>query len=134
MAVFNWDDKFDVGIEEINNEHKHLLTLINGLFDAMSKGQSKKIIDGLLIELAEYGINHFANEERYFKRYNYPSAKAHIEAHEAFKQTVNDLIESQKTGNNVSLKTLHFVREWVSNHILEMDQAYATFLQEAISK
>lgn len=130
MNIINWKSDMSVGIDSIDNQHKHLVDLINDLYRAMSEGHSKDIMDSILMELVDYGKTHFKTEEDYFATYGYSDAAAHIKEHEAFLTTVGDLVDKYKRGEyKVSMDTLHFLRDWITHHIKESDMAYTPFLQ-----
>ena len=38
MSLIEWNDEFNLGIEEVDGEHRALVALINALHDAMSAG------------------------------------------------------------------------------------------------
>lgn len=130
MNIINWKSDMSVGIDSIDNQHKHLVDLINRLYEAMSEGHSKDIMDAVLKELVDYGKIHFKTEEDYFDTYNYPDAMDHKGEHKAFLNTVDNLMQEYESGEyKVSMDTLHFLRDWITHHIKESDLAYGPFLQ-----
>ncbi len=125
MKLFEWNPKFDVGVDSVNKEHQHLIELINNLSDAMKKGQSKEVIGEILDNLIDYGTKHFNNEERLFAQTNYPDAAEHIKEHEHFKERASELVAQYKSGSySLSIDTLRFLKEWITTHILETDMKY----------
>ncbi len=130
MNIVNWKSDMSVGIDSIDNQHKHLIDQINVLYNAMHDGHSKDVLESVLQELIDYGNTHFKTEEELFKTYNYPDKFDHEKEHNDFLNTVDDLFEQFKKGEyKVSLETLHFLRDWITHHIKERDMAYGPFLQ-----
>lgn len=128
MKLFEWNPKFDVGIDSVNREHQHLIDLINDLSDAMKKGQSKEVIGEILDNLITYGTKHFDNEEKLFAKTHYPDAAEHIKEHELFKEKANELVTQYKNGSySLSIDTLRFLKEWITKHILETDMKYKQY-------
>ncbi|NJM14282.1 MAG: hypothetical protein HC896_01855 [Bacteroidales bacterium] len=41
MSLITWNEKYSVGIKEIDNQHVNLVNIINELHDAMLKGKGK---------------------------------------------------------------------------------------------
>ena len=59
-----WSEDLSVGLEEIDEQHKILINLINRLFnEAILKRADKALISDILDELIQYTIVHFAVEE-----------------------------------------------------------------------
>ncbi len=130
MKLFEWDEKFSVGMKDIDDQHKKLIDMINELSDAMSSGKSKAVMGDILKGLVQYGVVHFDTEEKYFKRYNYENSDEHIKQHEGFKQEATKLLEEYEAGSyKVSLETLIFLKDWVINHIKKQDLQYKGKLQ-----
>ncbi len=126
MAFITWTDAYSVGIEEIDNQHKGLVKLINKLFDAMSDGQANSILNGILNELTKYTQVHFATEEKYFALYDYPESAEHIEEHLQFVNEVLKFKAQFEAGNIVlSFEVFKFLRGWLVKHIQGSDKKYS---------
>jgi hemerythrin len=65
MAFMEWNNSFSVNVAEIDNQHKHLIDLINKLFEAMSVGKGSEVMGTVLKDLINYTVSHFAMEEKY---------------------------------------------------------------------
>lgn len=57
--IFKWDDSLDVGIAEINRQHKVLIDLINAINNAVRNNESTANITGTLVNLIDYTHEHF---------------------------------------------------------------------------
>lgn len=131
MQVFEWNDRLATGITSIDDQHKRLIDLVNGLAEAMRGGKSKDVITKVLEGLREYTKSHFGFEESAFERYGYPKAAEHVKSHESFVGRVDELIEQHQNGSiGLSVKVLNFLTEWVKNHIMNEDMAYVPFLKD----
>ena len=71
MELISWKDSLNVGIVEIDEQHKKLVGLINKLFEAMANGKSSEIMKSVLGELSNYVNTHFATEEKLMKQFGY---------------------------------------------------------------
>ncbi len=131
MPFIEWNDTFSVGIEEIDNQHKKLIELINQLHEAVKDRKTAEVLDGILNELAEYTVYHFKTEEDYFEEFNYPETELHKKEHGMFVAKVIGYIDDNKTGKLlISLKVLNFLSYWLINHIGESDQKYVSLFSE----
>ena len=125
-----WTDALSVGIQEIDEQHKILIGLINRLFDETVVNQaSAEVTEEVLRELVEYTVVHFAVEESLFRIFDYPAIEAHMNLHTDLKTLVLDLQKKIKQGETVvNSDLLMFLRKWLTNHILKEDKLYAPFL------
>lgn len=127
-----WTDELSVGIQEIDEQHKILVNLINRLFDETVLNEANpSVIDQILYELIEYTVVHFAIEESLFRMFDYPEIDTHIGHHHDLKTQVFDLQKKIKLDPSiVNTELLIFLKKWLENHIQQEDKLYASFLIE----
>jgi hemerythrin len=82
MPLIDWEDKFSVNIEVIDEQHKMLLKTINKLYDATNAGTRVAVLDETFKNLAEYTTDHFATEEELMVKFGYPDYVEHKNEHE----------------------------------------------------
>ena len=82
--MIKWDDKYSVGISSIDEEHKKFIDIINKVIDAKQRTDSSKEITEILHEMNSYVLTHFANEETYMIKFNYPEYEFHKKEHQGF--------------------------------------------------
>ena len=130
MATFSWNETFSVGIGSIDEQHKRLVSLVSGLFDAMSQGKGAQVLANVLTTLVEYTKTHFRYEESLMQTHGYPGLAAHKAEHDQLAAKANDLLERFKTGSTtISVQTGNFLKEWLVGHMLGADKKYSSFLQ-----
>lgn len=131
MELVKWSEELSVGIKELDNEHKKLIELLNQLYTGMKNREVNTVIKPILDSLVNYTLSHFAHEEKYFKKYNYPKAVEHIKEHENFKKEVSVFMEDFDA-RKVALSShmLNFLSAWVTNHIKKQDKEYIKFFIE----
>ena len=133
MSKFvEWSDALSVGIEEIDEQHKVLAELVNRMHQAIHERHGSEVVKGILTELAEYTRIHFAVEESLMRILNYPDYENHKAIHEELIQHVielRDKVESGKTA--IGFELMHFLRNWLTKHIMEEDMAYSSFFLSA---
>ena len=131
MPMMTWSDSYTVNSTEIDNQHKKLFSLINDLHDAMSKGMGKESLGTTLAALVDYSKVHFADEERMLAKINYPGLAAQKTEHAAFVQRVFELQTQFRAGKvAMTITVMEFLKDWLTNHILKVDQKYASYLRK----
>lgn len=128
MPLFNWSDRYSVGVSMFDNQHKRLIELINELHDAMRAGTARDVLGHTLKGLLDYTRMHFAEEERQMAQYNYPGYAAHKAEHEKLVSKVVELIAKHDAGDNtLTIEVMNFLKDWLINHILVTDKKYTRF-------
>lgn len=129
MSLIHWSPLLSVGIDSIDTQHQQLIIIINNLNDSMEKGHADEILSNILDELTVYTKTHFVYEEKLFQEYDYPAGKYHANEHQTLIEHVELLKKKEENGElMLSLEIMNFLKEWITNHILKMDMAYASFL------
>jgi len=92
MEAFVWDQRFATGIEIVDQQHHHLVDIVNEVGDLLLKGD--QVSEGKLQiyfkQLADYARQHFADEERLMRETGLDSrhVKGHTDHHHQFVQQV----------------------------------------------
>jgi hemerythrin-like metal-binding protein len=129
MALLTWQDKYSVGIRQIDDQHKQLITMINDLNDAMLAGKGKDVLMQVLNKLATYCVSHFAVEEKLFDTHAYPETADHKEKHHKMTSKVKALMGEVQSGKStISIEVMNFLKNWLDKHILETDMKYSPYL------
>jgi len=124
-----WGDIFKVNISNIDEQHRELFRLVNGLYKAWKDKRPKEEIGRLLDGLINYTATHFKTEEDYFDKYGYPETSQHKEAHKALVKQALELKEKFQKGElQINIETMNFLKNWLNNHILRTDKRYTAFL------
>ncbi|PLX62206.1 bacteriohemerythrin [Sedimenticola selenatireducens] len=127
-----WTDELSVGIEEIDEQHKVLVGLINRMHDAIHQRHGSAVVEGILAELAEYTRIHFAVEESLMRILNFPGYAEHHDLHEELTEQMVDLQNKIATCKHaIGFELMHFLKVWLSKHIMEEDMQYSGFFLAA---
>ena len=127
----SWSDELSVGLQEIDEQHKILINLINRLFnEAILHKADKTVISAILEELVQYTIVHFAVEESLFRIFDYPDAETHQVHHEKLKQEVSSFQKKFAGGAVIDIELMNFLRKWLTHHIMMDDKKYTPFFLE----
>ena len=128
MAFFTWNESYSVKVARMDEQHKKLFSLLDELGNAMLSGTVRETFGRILRGLAEYAKTHFAQEEQLMKQYAYPGYDRHKKLHEEFIKQVEGFQKEFESGVALPIKASVFLRDWLSNHILKVDQQYSAFL------
>ena len=124
-----WSDALSVNIAQIDEEHRHLVSLVNRLYQSNRQGAARSVIAAVLDELVAYTANHFQTEEALFQQYGYPEREAHGQAHRQLVEKVQDFQQKFRHGvSELELSLLQFLKDWLINHIMKTDKRYTAFL------
>lgn len=136
MTFAEWDDeKYAIGIEQVDDQHRRLFGLVNELYEAM-RGDEDVAIGPILNDLEEYTYVHFDDEQAFMGECGFSTAcgdcyAAHQEAHRTFEAEVSRLRELHESGDaTVHMKTLRFMRSWLAEHVGEVDQQIGAYLDD----
>ena len=131
MVFFAWSDDLSVNIAEIDAQHMRLVEMLNELYENMTNEQGTAVLGKVLTGLVEYAGTHFATEEHYMTKYDFPGYAEHKAEHEAFSAKAVDLLERYaKNPNLLSVETGRFLRTWLDQHITGLDKLYGPFLND----
>jgi len=132
MAILEWSDDLSVSVRQFDEHHKALIGYINQLQDAMQVGKGKEALGKILGALIEYTASHFKAEEALMAKCSYPGYLAHKKEHAELTATVLELQKKFDKGQSaLSVETIHFLKEWLTHHIMGTDKKYGPFLNKA---
>jgi len=121
-----WSPRYEVGIEVIDGQHRHLLELINRLQGALSSGRELDELVESLRELVRYTEHHFATEERLMDGVG-ASAERHRGEHQRLLEALMRFTVRLDT-TSVS-ESSHFLQDWLFRHIDEVDRPFGALLR-----
>ena len=129
-----FDNRLVTGNEMIDGQHKELIAKIDKLVTCCQEGGEKMQAIKMLDYLAEYTDFHFSAEEKLQEEVSYPAIEGHKAKHEEFKKAVDELhemlVEEEGPTNAFVAAVEKNVVNWLFDHIKNMDQALAAYIQE----
>lgn len=132
MVLFAWRDDLSVGSTLIDNDHRHIITLVNQLFGAMEQGKGKDVLVKLLDDLIGFTEIHFKREEEIMQRIQYAELSSHKQNHDKLFKAVQDLREKFIDGKSMlSIEVSKFLRDWAIKHIIRDDKRLAAAMRDA---
>lgn len=131
MALLNWTaEQFATNVTAADDEHKVIFAMTNDLNDAVAGGD-RAAVGQKLDALIAYVAGHFKTEEDLFAAHGYPDAVAHKAKHDELVNTCLDVQKKFHAGElEITGDTCVFVKDWLYNHIPNVDKFYGPFLNE----
>lgn len=131
--LIEWSKDLDVGISQIDNQHKLLCAYINSLNRGLHYGISKEALLDIVSCLKDYTVSHFKSEEALFTQTDYPEPEKHIEFHKKFVAKILDMENKLLQGEmEVGESLLEFLKNWLINHIKGTDPKYVPHVKKLL--
>lgn len=126
--------QLEIGIPSIDEEHKVLLSQLNGLFvhpgDTPQSAEFSEALSRLTSEL----LDHFASEERVMRALGISADRLarHIDAHNAVIEQITELSFDLMRRKSLHRDDVIFqVREWIIGHLADHDLELRGFARPA---
>ncbi len=124
-----WRDQMNVGISEVDEDHKHLIGIINDFEGAARRGAGQ-VDEGnmrsILRRLQHYARDHFSREEKMQEAAGYDGVAENKIQHALLLRSLNDFILMFMEGKlgattEATEKMNAFLKRWLVDHILKTD-------------
>ena len=123
--ILTWTQQLSTHVDEMDEEHKKLIALMNHLYEINNKRVPKIEIKKALAALGAYAQEHFSDEEQYMERINYNQLTTHKILH---KQLIDQFVEHSKkfdeSGDVLPDAFFQFLKFWLTTHISHIDVKY----------
>lgn len=126
-----WEEKYNLGIPVIDEQHRQLITLCNELHGKLvqhraNEGEGWRVAMSTTLKKAvEYTKFHFEAEEKILSVAGYKNLMHHKQCHIEF---VNTLLKVLSGFHAASLRTAFefssYLKEWILTHIAYEDKQY----------
>ncbi|MFC1728881.1 bacteriohemerythrin [candidate division KSB1 bacterium] len=136
MAL-EWSEKYSVGVEWIDAQHKELLKQVSRLTDAITENRGAEIIGSVIAFLDAYCKKHLRNEEKIMAMHKYPDLMNHKSQHTSFSYNLSEIkkrIDSGNASDTVISSLQRLVIDWWINHINRTDKLLGKFLINSNNK
>lgn len=128
-----WGRRLALGIPEVDNQHRELVSMVNELHRAMRMKMGTQEAGAILARLANYTVYHFEYEEKLFDTHGYPETLNHKKIHKDLVAKVLAFTKEFEQGRAaLSMDLMKFLTDWLKNHIMKTDKAYAPFLKDKL--
>lgn len=131
--IIEWNDEITSGIEEIDRQHKQIISLLNQIvYFYETPDHSKELISSLL-EFSKVIHEHFDFEEKLLAEYGFKGLKNHKAGHEEISDMINSVIMPamlDEEGDIPAQPIISIVR-WFENHLKTEDTRYFQSIKHA---
>lgn len=131
MTIFKWDEKYSVGIQSIDDQHKEIFRLLDQLFQGLKSGKVSESVMEIIRDLENYAVIHFNYEESFFRQFNFESESEHIKEHQQFIEKIASVKADVIAGKLQSpFELLRYLKVWVDHHVLVVDMEYSDLFRK----
>ena len=125
-----WSPQLEIGVPEVDAQHKQLCEYLNALHAAMREGRQARV--GELLELLRnYAHTHFRTEEALFTPIEeYRAKDKHLAQHREFEAKIDSIARASGDSTTASFDILSFLKNWLLNHIKVTDKAITPFVRK----
>lgn len=125
---FLWQDRFNIGVDIIDREHRKLFTILNKLLTYNENDEKSRWAYQEGIKFFKgHAMKHFAEEELYMASIGYDGYDTHRHIHDTFRKTTLPELEKELAESYYSPEAVsHFLgvcAGWLIGHTLTEDRA-----------
>ena len=129
MKDLIWGHILSVGVDEIDDDHRKLVSLFNILNHSVMEGDAPDYLAAILDELINCTVWHFSHEERLMLKYGYKGIAEHKMEHQELIKSAKELQQKiLQTDNLVTNEDIEFLEHWLMEHIFTTDLKMGTYL------
>lgn len=129
MESFCWNDDFETGLTEVDDQHRRLVDYINALGSGLADNEiDNRHIESLLEQLVQYARQHFEDEEKLMADRQLDSryVELHLAEHKTFLDDIQYFSSQHcENGHDDARRILDYLIHWLAYHILDMDKVMA---------
>ncbi len=123
-----WNERYNLGVDIVDREHKKLFSILNKLFDiGQQEEKSQWVCQEAIKYFKDHAVQHFIDEEIYMASINYPEIAIHKRIHTNFREITLPALEKELELNEYSQDAVnHFLgvcAGWLIGHTLIEDHA-----------
>ena len=137
LNVFSeWNTALVVERLEIDETKEILVNLVNEMhhviYDQYKNFEAhERIASSIILEkLVAYTKHHFAVEGSLMRLLEYPTHHVEVKQQQPLLQDILSLHEKIATGAVISFEYLHFLKLWLTKHMMEADNHYTEYFHE----
>ena len=135
-----WREDISVGDNQIDDDHKGLIAIINAAEDVINGSGSRRDLERVLERLEQYTREHFAREEALQRQVGYPFHEAHVLEHKNLIRTLNEIrgrVSGAKDAysyEKVLQGLVDLLEDWLMNHVMLHDLRMRAFIDRSKEK
>ncbi len=131
LEYIKWMAKYELGVNKIDSQHKHLIGILNEFLMAQKENKSSSVLKDILEKVIDYTKYHFITEETHMVDHKYPALLEHKAQHKVLIKQIIQILEGLKQ-NKISAheELTTILKNWILKHVLNHDMEYGHFLND----
>ncbi len=129
MNFLEWEENYNLGVKEIDLQHRGLFDLISRLWTTQYYEHGDKYFFAALKTIEEYAALHFETEERYMLEAHYEKFDEHQREHQEFLTALARYSEDPDRTAQLHNDILQYLHDWYLSHILGTDREIGSALK-----
>lgn len=131
FEIFPWNKNFEIGIAQIDQQHKVLVEILNRLARHFASNPEEPEYRQIIEELLNYAQRHFEDEEQIWCQALPGSRQSqdHQASHQQFFSRISSLRAGQAPQATRMLELFNYLTRWLAFHILDADRKMALTVQ-----
>lgn len=132
MMEIEWTPELSVGVDEIDQQHQQLFSIINQLLEARIHNLGHRAVLSILTRLVDYSDYHFRTEDNYLIENEYPLFLSHRKEHLAYIKKTGEWITALERKDTAPTDDMvAFLCGWWRGHVANSDMQYARYINAA---
>ncbi|HTP98031.1 MAG TPA: hemerythrin domain-containing protein [Casimicrobiaceae bacterium] len=127
--AFEWDDRYLVGHQVMDDTHREFAARVNAMLCA-ADGDFAAALDAF----AQHAEEHFASEQKLMERYGFPPRDCHVDEHERVLASVREVLPLVAAGDVETGRDLaKALADWFPGHSDYMDASLAAWVVKKVT-
>ena len=128
MSILEWQSIYEIGIDELDKDHKQFLEFINHLERHAHSRTAEAEAQEILAKIVKCAMPHFAAEERIMAENRASFTDHHAGLHQEFLEAMGKYLRRLKTDGRIPVQEfLAYLKRWLINHIMREDTKLRKF-------
>jgi len=116
ITFIEWEELHCVGNDDVDNELKEIVHMLNDYFKLMQDGEAHIKLDEHMNAFKDFFSNHIRIETKKLIDCHLPTAEEHIETFNTFLFDFDKINEQHKNGEDVTVELFNYISEWFKHH------------------
>jgi hemerythrin len=121
MFTIEWTQDLEVGVAEMDDDHRVMVAMLNRMMKARSCHEAGAVLE----ELGRYTLHHFEREERLMAECGYEFTDVHRREHRALYEEIRHQIDDLIARERRLSELAKFMQRWLLRHIVAEDRLLA---------
>ncbi len=128
---FEWSDAFRVGVQELDDQHRRLFSLVNGLSEIIGETGKIEGHDEKKKELLAFARVHFASEEALMEAHDYHRLDVQRREHGDLLARLERFAgEGERRRRPRAQTAVDYLKDWLIRHVLLEDLRYRDYFKQ----